>query len=100
MKYNSIVIGDHNYLSGQDNVVIGSRNNLKGSNYWVFDSDVSAKGVKDGVLIIENYLIELTDLEMLLKNPYKVIKCINSAESNGRWKAWWNKSKPTLKICV
>ena len=100
LSFNNIVIGDKNNLKGEDNVVIGSRNNLKGSNYWVFDSDVKTKGVQDGVLIIMNYLIELTDVEELLVNPSNVVRCLKKEESNGKFKSWWKKASPRLKICL
>ena len=94
------MIGNENNLNGEDNIVIGSRNNLKGSNYWVFDSDVKTRGIQDGVLIVMNYLIELTDVEKLLVNPSNVVRCLKKEESKGKFKSWWNKASPRLKICL
>ena len=100
ISFNNIVVGSENNLKGKDNIVIGSRNNLKGSNYWVFDSDVKTKGVKDGVLIVKNYLIELTDIDKLLKNPSSVVRCLNKDETKGKFSKWWNKACPHLKISL
>lgn len=38
-RYNNIVIGNGNRVTGTNNFVIGSRNSLNGNNEWVFTSD-------------------------------------------------------------
>lgn len=97
--YNNAVVGENNKIKGSHNVVIGSRNNLKGNNYWVFDSDVHANASDDGVLIIQNYLIELTDIPDVILRPYEVIRCINQGDSNRWFRLWWDTATPYTKIC-
>lgn len=62
IRYNNVVVGNGNQIIGAGNMVIGDNNKAKGNNFWIFDSNVNKNGVKDGVLIIKNYLIEMADL--------------------------------------
>ncbi len=61
-QYNNIVIGAANNVEGYNNMVVGSRNSLLGDNSWVFASDFSSSELQSGVLIIEIYLIQLSDI--------------------------------------
>jgi hypothetical protein len=50
-------------------MVIGSQNSLTGDNSWVFASEFSSSELQSGVLIIEIYLIELSDVMEIFTNP-------------------------------
>jgi hypothetical protein len=56
-------------VEGYNNMVIGSQNSLLGNNSWVFACDFSSSELQSGVLIIEIYLIELSDIMEILTNP-------------------------------
>lgn len=56
-------------VEGYNNMVIGSQNSLLGNNSWVFACDFSSNELQSGVLIIEIYLIELSDIMEILTNP-------------------------------
>ena len=56
-------------VAGNNNMVIGSQNSLLGNNSWVFASDFSSSELQSGVLIIEIYLIELSDIMEIMTNP-------------------------------
>jgi hypothetical protein len=62
IQYNNVVVGANNKIKGKSNVVIGSNNTINGNKNWVFDSDVNEKGIADGVLIVDDYLIEMADI--------------------------------------
>jgi hypothetical protein len=81
-QYNNVIIGEDNVVNGTKNFVVGSKDNLNGNNNWVFTSDLKLKTVEDGVLIIGNYLIELTDIPLIPKNPSEAIRCITMESSN------------------
>jgi hypothetical protein len=93
LQYNNIIVGNSNAVNGSSNVVIGSRNSLTGSNDWVFASDYHSTNPSEGVLIIEVYLIELTDMLEITYNPRRVIHCIKQEESNNHFRNFWNKEK-------
>lgn len=67
---------------------------------WIFDSNIRTSYIQDEVLIIENYLIELTDIEQLLVNPSDVVRCITRAESNNGFKFWRRTTSPHLKMAL
>jgi hypothetical protein len=89
IQYNNVILGNDNEVDGTSNVVIGSRNSLTGSNDWVFASDYHSADPQEGVLIIENYLIELNEMLKISYNPKAVIHCIKKADSNTHFKNFW-----------
>lgn len=89
-QYNNIVIGSANSVHGYNNMVIGSQNSLVGDNSWVFASDFTSSELSSGVLIIEIYLIQLSDIMEILSNPQRAIHCVDQEESNRSFKALWN----------
>lgn len=76
MHYNNVIVGSKNRVKGNKNIVIGCNNAVRGNNFWVFDSNVDTNGVNDGVLIVENYLIEMADMEEVRHNPRKAVRCL------------------------
>lgn len=90
LKYNNVIIGSDNFVNGSGNVIIGSRDSLTGNNNWVFASDYQSTNPEDGVLIIEVYLIELSEMFDLITNPRGVIRCLKREESNKHFRNWWD----------
>ena len=78
MQYNNVIVGSANRVKGKNNVVIGSNNTVGGNNFWVFDSNVEQEGIEDGVLILENYLIEMAEMRDVLHDPRKVVRCLRN----------------------
>jgi hypothetical protein len=81
-------VGANNKIKGKSNVVIGSNNTINGNKNWVFDSNVNVKGIADGVLIVDHYLIEMADIRITLIDPRKVIRCVQSDQKQQQIQRW------------
>jgi hypothetical protein len=90
LQFNNIIIGEKNTVTGRSNVVIGSRNSLSGNNDWVFASDYHSTNPSEGVLIIDNYLIELNEIMVISFNPREAIHCLRKEDSNNHFRTFWN----------
>lgn len=94
-----MIIGSDNSVNGTKNFVVGSKDSLNGNNNWVFTSDLNLKTVEDGVLIIGNYLIELADIPLILKDPSEAIRCITIDDSNKKFRKWWTEAPNRHRTC-
>lgn len=90
LQYNNIIVGNNNAVNGNSNVVIGSRNSFTGNNDWVFASDYQSTDPQTGVLIIDNYLIELNEIFKISYNPREAIRCLKTQDSNNHFRGFWN----------
>lgn len=90
LQYNNIIVGNNNAVNGSANVVIGSRNSFTGNNDWVFASDYQSTDPQSGVLIIDNYLIELNEIFKISYNPREAIRCLKTEDSNNHFRGFWN----------
>lgn len=97
MQYNNVILGNGNAVNGSGNVVIGSRNSLTGNNDWVFASDYQSTNPQEGVLILEVYLIELTEIMKITYNPREVIHCIKQEDSNSHFRNFWNRERSSRR---
>jgi hypothetical protein len=78
-------------------VVVGSKNSLVGNNDWVFASDYLSTNPSEGVLIIDNYLIELNEIMAISYNPRGAIKCLMKVDSNSYFRTLWYDSRETRR---
>lgn len=85
-------------MVGSTIAVIGSNKGVQGSNAWIFTSNTDSYEITSGQVLIDNYIFTIDDVSRILDNPYSVVKCITSRDSQMAYKNVWNSAKPFSRL--
>ena len=90
MNGNNWVVGNGNSVRGSNNVVIGSNNFSNGKSNWILASNYASRDADDGVLVLNNYMIQLANYYKVIQDPSLVVKCVFGKQAAQLINTFWN----------